>query len=58
MSSVAKVYMRNSLRPILYKLCTYLSTAIVDKFSAVANAARAHIFGRNVSSARKLGISD
>jgi len=44
MSSVAKLYMRNSLRPILYKLCTYLSTAFVDKFSLVANAARTCVF--------------
>ena len=57
MSSVAKVYMVNSLRPTLYKLCTYLSTAIVDKFLDVANAARVHL-GRNVSAPRKLCISD
>ena len=58
MSSVAKVYMVNSLRPTLYKLCTYLSTAIVDKFSIVANAARACVFDCDVISVRKLCISD
>ena len=31
MSSVEKIVTGNSLTPTLYKLCTYLSTAFVDK---------------------------